>query len=176
MANNVKAKQATKKYKSKLKKLGLCANCGQLEAAEGKFKCETCLQINRIYTQKKREYAISNDLCLACKKVAQGIHISYCEVCWFKNAARANGFSTEQWSDLKFLLEKQNYSCAYTGQRLYIGVNASVDHKNPKKRFPSEVANLENIAWVALEVNIMKRDRTEDEFISLCKEVVEYCG
>src|SRR3990172_3800384 len=113
----------------------------------------------------------SRGSCRACKnKVINGTG-SWCEKYWLVQAAWRNGFgaSGASVSRLRDLLKRHNYSCSYTGKRLILGVNASIDHKNPRGRFPEQKSDWSNIEWVDLEVNRAKRLLTKREFIGLCR-------
>lgn len=94
-----------------------------------------------------------------------------CEDHWFDKAARSNGFLRDRNRGklVKSILEKQNYTCPYTGKKLVIGTNASIDHKNPRLRFPEQYSLIENIEWVDTFVNNSKNTMTKEEFIVLCK-------
>lgn len=74
-------------------------------------------------------------------------------------------------SDLKALLERQGFKCAYTGLDL-TPESASLDHVIPLGRGGSHA--VENLAIVRHDVNLAKRTMTYDEFVSMCREVVSY--
>jgi hypothetical protein len=80
------------------------------------------------------------------------------------------------WKLLKQKLQEQEYKCAYTGVQLIPGVNASVDHVYPKFKYPEMAKDPHNIEWVTTEVNVMKRDRTPEEFLSLMRSILDYRG
>lgn len=75
---------------------------------------------------------------------------------------------------MKALWEKQGGRCAYTGELLIPGVNASLDHKIPSTRGGTN--DLENLQWVTYQVNRMKTDMLEEEFFRLCRMVLEGKG
>ena len=64
----------------------------------------------------------------------------------------------------------QRGRCAYTGKRL--DRTAQVDHKIPISRGGTNDPS--NLHWVCAEANFVKRDRTHDEFISICSDIAEY--
>jgi hypothetical protein len=68
---------------------------------------------------------------------------------------------------LKCLIEQQHGKCPYTGISLVLGHNASLDHKASKSRGGSN--DLSNLQWVYygddFDVNMMKRDTTEENFV-----------
>jgi hypothetical protein len=74
-------------------------------------------------------------------------------------------------TQIKKLIESQNYRCALTN-RLLTPETASLDHKQPISRGGThEVANL----WVVEHfVNTAKGSLTVDEFVSMCRDVVRH--
>jgi 5-methylcytosine-specific restriction endonuclease McrA len=64
----------------------------------------------------------------------------------------------------------QRGRCAYTGKKL--DRTAQVDHKIPASRGGTNDSS--NLHWVCAEANFVKRDRTHDEFISICSDIAEY--
>jgi hypothetical protein len=75
------------------------------------------------------------------------------------------GFKTTDWQLAKELLIKQGFKCPYTGVPLTPGVNASIDHKNPKSRFPDQRSDWKNVEWVDWKINSMKTFFTKEEFL-----------
>jgi hypothetical protein len=160
-------------------------------ARSGSKKCEICASLfipkktwNQVYCSEKchmvglskatGRYRIRNKkigLCLNCPKKTLPTS-SLCEEHWYKRAARTNGFKKEDgWKLIKKLLKDQNFMCPYSGRELVLGFNASMDHINPKSRFPEQAHLLENLEWIDIEVNSAKRDLTKEEYVSLCKLV-----
>lgn len=66
----------------------------------------------------------------------------------------------------------QGGKCAYTGRELVPGTNASLDHKIPKALGGTN--DLENLQWVETNVNRAKNALAEDEFLSMCRAVVQH--
>ena len=87
-------------------------------------------------------------------------------------AVRIND-STEA-EQLSVILSRAWYNqrgrCAYTGKKL--DRTAQVDHKTPVSRGGDNSAS--NIHWVTADANWVKRDRTHEEFIGLCKDIAGY--
>ncbi len=110
-------------------------------------------------------------ICAKCSNPVLKNHSSLCEIHWYKKVAERNTGSTKNWEFLKKLAEKQNYLCPYSGEKLIPGVNMSLDHKYPVSRFPDYEHNLENVQWVSIKINQIKRDLTHDEFIVLVKQI-----
>ncbi len=76
--------------------------------------------------------------------------------------------SIEYASDL-FI--KQGKRCRFSGVKLDFGKGgtASLDRINSSKGYTEE-----NIQWVHKDINWMKQDFSDTEFIKMCKEVAEY--
>jgi 5-methylcytosine-specific restriction endonuclease McrA len=74
-------------------------------------------------------------------------------------------------TQIKKLIESQNYRCALTNRPL-TPETASLDHKQPISRGGThEVANL----WVVEHfVNTAKGSLTVEEFVSMCRDVVRH--
>lgn len=112
-------------------------------------------------------------LCYACKSPPISGRSSWCERHWLTQLAWRSGLRGRGSGDrLKRLLIQQNYRCAYTGRKLTIGVNASVDHINPRSLYPHLIGKINNLEWVDEDVNRAKRTMSRTEFISMCREVV----
>lgn len=74
-------------------------------------------------------------------------------------------------TDIRRKLAEQNGRCLLTGEEL-TPVNISADHMVPVSRGGAHA--LENIALVTLEANAAKGTLTPEEFVSLCRKVVEH--
>ena len=135
------------------------------------------------FRQRRRSYAAragknyeashkEAGLCRACPEPIVGLCISWCEYHWLQQAAWRAGLRGKGWPDrLKKLLELQSFTCPYTGKKLEIGVNASIDHMPPRSRFPNLANCFENLEWVDDNVNRAKRSLTKEEFVALCETV-----
>lgn len=66
----------------------------------------------------------------------------------------------------------QNCKCALTGKPL--DDSSQIDHIIPLKKGGSSEIN--NLRWVCKEVNLAKRNLTDNEFYSLCNSVIEFLG
>lgn len=121
-------------------------------------------------SNRYRRHSRENGLCHSCRRKKLP-HSSYlCKEHWFNKIASSNGIKGQNGGELvRAVLEAQKYRCPYTGKRLVPSLNASIDHKNPKSRFPDQVGLIENIEWVDVQVNSAKREMTKEEFIVFCK-------
>lgn len=118
---------------------------------------------------------ISSNPCYA-KRLARGVcpkcggerlpDNKRCRSCWFKNVALNNTGTAKDAAMLEEIWLKQGGCCAYTGEPLVPGANASLDHKTPIARGGTN--DRENLQWVLDVVNRMKTDMTHDEFVHLC--------
>ena len=147
------------------KKEGLCVDCGKETPTNGTI-CDTCKENEYKRTKVLSDTRKNNGVCVDCGKgpAVAGI---VCETCWFKNIAQKSTGKAKNWSILKKLLEEQGYRCVYTGCKLVVGGNASVDHIIPKTKGGDNA--ISNLQWVEVAVNYMKRDMTHDNFLDTIK-------
>ena len=75
--------------------------------------------------------------------------------------------------DLASLWRKQRGLCALTGENL-TRENAEVDHILPRKRGGGD--EIANLRWTTKTANRMKRDMTDEEFVSACENVMSWIG
>ena len=112
--------------------------------------------------------------CRYCNKIPlpafSGQNFRVCEQHYLAYTARSATGNRTDWKVLLEILEKQNRKCAYTGIPIVLGVNASIDHKFPRSRFPHLKDDPDNLQWVTKSVNGIKKTMTHDEFVSVAKE------
>ena len=106
-----------------------------------------------------------------CARCKENLATITCENCWILKAAAQWLGNGALGPALYEKLEKQKFKCAYTREILRVGVNASVDHIDPRSRFPDKAHNIDNIQWVTKTVNRMKDRLTHDEFLALVKRI-----
>lgn len=68
------------------------------------------------------------------------------------------------------LIGSQRHCCSLTGESLTPQI-ATVDHIHPVSRGGQHL--MENLQWVHKDVNRMKGSMTTDEFVAMCRKVVE---
>lgn len=99
---------------------------------------------------------------------------SFCERCYFKKTSTDCLKTARHAELLGQKLKTQKYRCAYTGEKIVLGLNDSLDHILPISKFPELRHDPENTEWVTRKVNCMKWDSTRDEFIATAYAVVRY--
>jgi len=87
-------------------------------------------------------------------------------------AMKLRGDNRATYKDLAVLWKSQRGLCALTGIKL--NRNAQLDHIYPKAKGGKD--DVGNLRWVCAEVNLAKRDLTDEEFINLCSSVMKWIG
>lgn len=165
----------------KLKARKKCVACTSSDARPNRIYCEPCA-IKHITKQRplklqRQAERVAAALCVRCGKESELRSLRadakqrLCEKCYLMHFASHNLGNSKHWEALKAKLVSQNFKCAYTGIKLVLGVNASVDHILPVSRFPESKHDLDNVEWVDLKVNQMKRDSTRTEFLQLVASI-----
>jgi 5-methylcytosine-specific restriction endonuclease McrA len=104
-------------------------------------------------------------LCVTCRKPVDQDRKRY-HLCWKCSLKkRITGITLEQLIDL---FDNQKGKCPYSGEQLDIST-AHLDHKTSRARGGSN--SIDNLQWVAPWVNWMKRDYSEDEFLSMVEKI-----
>jgi hypothetical protein len=74
------------------------------------------------------------------------------------------------------LFQKQDGKCYYTGEELTLstrntkgGMTASLDRLDSSKGYLED-----NVVWCHKDVNVMKMDKSEQEFYELCQKIVNH--
>lgn len=173
----VKVNAYTRKHAKKRAGQGRCLACG-VTCESG--RCEKCRVKLNAYQKKQRKARVDNGLCRDCGAKSQLSarskrgYSNYCQSCYLKMTARSTLGSANFWQVLLDKLYRYDWRCYYTGVKLFFGENLSFDHLNPVLRFPEQKHDPNNIVPATLEVNLMKRDLTKDEFLFLTKQVAEH--
>lgn len=151
---------------------GLCVECGKSRGADGAATlCRHCVDLQLAYDKRREQSHIASGLCIRCSKQRVGTS-RYCELDLLKQFAHRHLKSKKLVSLLKDKLSSQNYKCFYSGIDLKIGENASIDHIKPQSRHIELKHNINNLVWCDLRINEMKRALSVNEFVSMCKLVV----
>ena len=135
------------------------------------LKTEAMRIKDRQYTRKCREKNRANGRCIQCGAARPLIRLidTICRVCWFKHMALLHTKSRTNGPLLSDIYDAQGERCAYTGEQLVPGVNASLDHKTPVSRGGTHERR--NLQWVTKRINSMKSDLTHEEFAALCQMI-----
>ncbi len=168
-----KHRAATKRSREKRKARGQCAACNEKVHKKGARYCRGCATgISRDSVKRKRAW-IEAGLCRWCgrKPLAS---VGVCRVCWFKEMS-GRCFGNHRHAELlETLFKQQEGRCYYTGRRLMIGRNASIDHQIPKSRGGS--LKVQNLRWVHIDVNQAKHAMTHNEFVKMCRLIASRHG
>jgi hypothetical protein len=91
---------------------------------------------------------------------------------------RADRYDYEFNLDLEYLsnlFEKQKGKCALSGLDLEFGTTKLIKTTASLDRIDSKVGYIKgNVQWVHKNVNWMKQDFSDDEFLTMCKKIVNY--
>jgi hypothetical protein len=153
----------------KRKEDGQCARCGKLNPNK-LWYCDDCRVVVKKTTKKREDLLVSQGICMRCRKSPIYSETRHCQMCLLKSIARKTGGSSKKAKELGFLLV-ENRKCPYTGRTLILGKNASLDHKIPVALGGNN--DIENFEWIDFDVNVLKSDRTKEEFLVLWKSLVK---
>lgn len=96
-----------------------------------------------------------------------------CEKHWFEGVSKHHLGTRTKWCEIKEILEEQNYKCTYTGLILTPALDASVDHIIPLSTDPEQHNKIENLQWVHSDINRMKNNHSEEDFLKYIKLIYE---
>ena len=165
-------------HKNKTKKYGRTNRC---KTCQNQLIVEWRNNNRARYNESQRrgaERRKANGSCRNCSKPIAEFSQCFCEIHFLVNLGRSN-LNDSRVSTAKALkekLEEQNYTCPYTGEKLFLGVNAHLDHILPSSRFPDSRFDFNNLEWVSDKANLAKSNMTKDEFLSFCQKVVDYAN
>ena len=159
-----------------------CVRCGKRKPRYG-VVCDQCKQRDKQKRERIKNRRLKDGLCVDCGQKAtvtlghqnkswskQRIR-SLCKEHYLKWVARRHG-GVKNWKILDELWCEQKGLCACTGRRLVLGSTASVDHIIPRDHKGGDTKN--NLRWVHWDFNSSKGNRTDAEFLALCKEFIRY--
>ena len=162
-------------YKNKQKDKGYelcCKECSKYRLAKYKPKEKTVgekLEYNN-YRNEWRANQQTKGLCKVCKEKHLE-NIKTCEKHYLQDLSRRHLGTTSRWEELKNILIKQDYKCFYSGEKLILGLNASLDHTKPLSKHPNLINNIENLQWTTKQINLMKSNLNESEFLKIIKSI-----
>lgn len=146
-------------------------HCRYCQKLVGKTVCDSCKEKYRLYRANRRELLKTNGTCMVCGKDRIG-KSKYCKRHLLERMALMAIGSGSLWKQIDGLFQKQKGICAYTGEKLRIGENASIDHVIPIAQ--GGVRDIDNVVWCTLTVNMAKRDLNADQFYLLCNQVINF--
>lgn len=150
------------------KKCSTCNTSFLKTRAVQKFCSDRCRQLSR--SRRWRNKNIKNKKCRACPLPLMRHSGCWCEKHWLTQLAWRCGLRGKNSAGrLKSLLVSQKRRCVYTGRKLVLGLNASIDHKVARSVNREKVGDIKNMEWVELEVNRAKRTLSKKRFVGLCK-------
>lgn len=127
-----------------------------------------CLKRARIYQSRLsrlwRAESIRNGTCRSCPKKLMKHSKSWCRKHWFMQVVSRYGFRMIEWRTAERIIKRQNYICPYSGVRLVLGINASLDHRMPKAKHPHLKSDWSNVQWVDWYINNIKQTLSPSEF------------
>ena len=110
-------------------------------------------------------------LCLFCKE--KSLPDSFlCETHFFKSVATSTFKNREMWEGLRTLFYAQESRCYLSGIDLILGKNASLDHIIPLSKGGNQ--NIDNVRWCDKSVNVSKRAMSNEDFITMCRNIVNH--
>lgn len=158
---------------------GLCVDCGKNPSLGGdRVRCEPCADNIRARGAKSRRkkgtvrkvFICINGKCFTCgKNNGSTEEYSPCHECHFRLLATTNLGTCHRWKEMESIWNRQNGTCPYTGIRLDFGVDASLDHILPQSRYPHLADDINNMEFVHIHVNHMKKNMTKEEFIEFLR-------
>ena len=97
---------------------------------------------------------------------------------WCQHRLRAEKHSREFTVTIQEAWEiflTQNRKCAISGQPIFFGKTNAEKPTASLDRIDSSVGYLkDNVQWVHKDINIMKNDKSQKDFIDMCKMITEY--
>lgn len=112
-------------------------------------------------------------LCIFCN-IESLEYSNLCEKHFFLSLASSTLGDRTKAEDLKHLFHLQDKKCYLTGEKLILGLNASIDHIISQSKRPDLKNNMKNVKWCSKKVNEIKRDLSYKEFIELCKKIISH--
>jgi len=144
----------------------LCVTCGKKSATNG-TKCLVCYQTYTEGVEQKRNRRLAEGKCAFCEEFR--VHTRLCLKHYLQFTSKSHFGTMKRDQELYDLFLKQEGICAYTGRKLTLGLDASLDHIIPKARYGTN--EMTNLHWVHQDVNFMKHDLLDAEFLQLIKEI-----
>lgn len=145
-----------------------CISCGEKALKSSRLNRSA---INKRQRDKQKENK-ENNCCIICGKESL-VDFRFCELHFYKDNSFRHLGSKKHYKILEDKFISQNKKCIYTGLDLTLGKNASVDHIKSIALFPELKNDFNNVQWVDIKVNLMKRELKETDFLQLIKLIYE---
>lgn len=148
---------------------------------KNKWKCQ-CICGNIVY-RSASNITRNKNMCNECKKknlhkIHYKGHFDISSSFWtiLKQSARVRNIKVDVTiTDIWGLFLKQNKKCALTGIDINFDKSRNKKHTASLDRIDSSKDyTLDNIQWVHKNINLMKMDLSQEEFIKFCKLVTEH--
>lgn len=123
------------------------------------------------YQYQRTPKTVKKNTCHDCPvKLAPGV--KYCTECFLKHKARKYLGNANRWKVLRKIYDQQKGKCAYTGVKITLGRDCTLDHIVSKAKGGKNQGD--NFQWVLGIVNAMKGNLTEAEFLTIIKQIFNY--
>jgi hypothetical protein len=177
---NMKGNDKRRELKQGRLALNLCIRCGFEKELDYRKLCVSCQDSQMTVDASNKIDRASKGLCRECTLRADwGI---YCLRHWIARKTAASQLnhwkrtgkrpdSPMRAKDALELWRTQDGRCAFTGTKL-AATNGSLDHKIPV--VSGGDCDISNYHWTCQIINSMKGTMTPDEFVSVCRVVVDY--
>ena len=153
---------------------GRCKSCVNLISREYRKERGEKYRVDNLTKKKEQQQKrIEKGQCRHCSAKRLKNSNLYCEKHWFQYVSKNHLGTMKRWKEVKILLEEQNYKCAYTGLFLTPAVDASVDHIIALSTDAEQYNKIENLQWVHSDINRMKNNHTEEDFLKYIKLIYE---
>lgn len=139
-----------------------------LRRVEWKCQCE-CGEYKNI-----RETRLKSGKFISCNGCHSKESISSQFFCRMRNGAKQRNIEFNITAkEMYEILENQDFKCVFTGEQLFVSEksigNASLDRKNSNIGYTKD-----NCQWIHKNINIIKNSFSNEQFLSMCKQVYEY--
>jgi hypothetical protein len=110
-------------------------------------------------------------ICKKCEKKGQNENFFAYRIKVVKACSRKQGiFFDLSVEDIMDIWATQNGRCAISNRRLHL--NAQIDHIIPVSK--GGVTVKDNVRWLDPHINWARKNFTDEEFISMCKDVIDF--
>ena len=140
----------------------VCRRCGA-EHEDLRQECRKCRSKRARSDKQRSEERRQAGMCVRCAK-AQLFTATSCLRCYLRRLAWEATGKCAHWPLLARMWVQQKGRCYYTGVRMTLGRNASIDHILPRSRFPELEKHGDNICWCLTSINLAKGAETDTEF------------